>query len=267
MTPTPVADSWSRADPYERYMGRWSRRLAPLFLGWLDVPRARRWLDVGCGTGALCQAILDHAEPASLVGIDASDGFIGQARENLGGRAALHVAAAGSIPLDDDQVDACVSALVLNFVPDTGAALRDMARVTATGGTVAGYVWDYAGRMDMLRAFWDAAAELDPAAALLDEGIRFPLCRPDALHEAFVGAGLHGVTVSAIEIPMPFADFDDYWSPFLGGQGPAPSYAMSLDEAARSRQRERLRARFAAQQDGSTVFASRAWAVRGMVNK
>ena len=157
-----------------------------------------------------------------------------------------------------------VSGLVLNFVPDQRAALAEMARVTGKGGTIAAYVWDYAGKMELMRFFWDAAVELDPGAAKMDEGIRFPLCRPEALEKLFAGAGLKGVEVTPIDIPTPFANFDDYWQPFLGGQGPAPAYAMSLDETARARLRDRIRERLPIQADGSISLTARAWAVRAM---
>jgi hypothetical protein len=154
---------------------------------------------------------------------------------------------------------------VLNFIPDVRAAMAEMARVTAKGGTIAAYVWDYAGRMDLMRQFWDAASALDPQAKDKDEGVRFPLCRPDALRDLFAGAGLHGVETTTIDIATPFADFDDYWRPFLGGQGPAPAYAMALDDAARERLRERIRERLPVAADGSIALVARAFAVRGTV--
>lgn len=239
-----VSDTWERGDPYERYVGRWSRLVAPQFLDWLNVGAGRRWLDVGCGTGALAAAILERCAPAAL---DAGN--------------------AARIPLADGSVDAVVSGLVLNFVPDTQLALREMSRVAASGGTVAAYVWDYAGKMQLMRAFWDAAVALDRDAAALDEGPRFPLCRPQALEQAFRAAGLQDVTVRPIDIATRFADFDEYWQPFLGGQGPAPAYAMSLDEERRARLREALRARLAASPDGSIALIARAWAVRGKAAK
>lgn len=258
-----VSDAWERGSPYERYVGRWSRRVAPLFLTWLNVPPGRRWLDVGCGTGALAAAILDHCAPASVAGVEPSEGFLQTARENLAGRAALHQGTATAIPLGDVTVDVVVSALVLNFVADQRAALAEMARVAAKGGTIAAYVWDYAGKMELMRHFWDAAVEVDPSAAQLDEGARFPLCRPEALDALFVGAGLEDVAVRAIDIPTLFVDFDDYWQPFLGGQGPAPAYCMSRDESARLHLRERLRQRIPTEADGSIALTARAWAVRG----
>ncbi|MGE5128629.1 MAG: class I SAM-dependent methyltransferase [Sphingomonadaceae bacterium] len=260
-----VSDTWERGSPYEQYVGRWSRQVAPRFLSWLGVPPGRRWLDVGCGTGALCAAIVDHCAPSSVAGVEPSKGFLDTARQNLGRRVSFHAGSATAIPLGDASVDIVVSALVLNFVDDPRAALAEMARVTGAGGTIAAYVWDYAGRMELMRKFWDAAVELDPAAARLDEGPRFPLCRPEALENLFSGAGLSEVEVTPIDIPTQFANFEDYWRPFLGGQGPAPAYAMSLDEAARTRLRDRIRARLPSEPDGSIALAARAWAVRAAV--
>ena len=257
-----VSDTWERGSPYEQYVGRWSRLVAPLFLSWLNVPAGRRWLDVGCGTGALCAAILDRCSPSLVAGVEPSEGFLKTARENLGSRADLRLGNAAAIPLGDASVDVVVSGLVLNFVPEQPAAMREMARVADKGGTIAAYVWDYAGKMELMRHFWDAAVELDPQAAKLDEGPRFPLCRPEALEKLFAGAGLQDIQVRAIDIPTPFADFDDYWRPFLGGQGPAPAYAMSLGETARARLRDRIKERLAAREDGSIQLIARAWAVR-----
>ncbi len=262
-----VSDTWERGSPYEQYVGRWSRRVAPPFLSWLEVPGDRHWLDVGCGTGALCAAILDRCSPSSVTAVEPSEGFLATARSNLAGRAALRRGSATAIPLDDASVDVVVSGLVLNFVPDPRAALHEMARVTRKGGTIAAYVWDYAGKMELMRHFWDAAVAVDPSAAKLDEGVRFPLCRPEALETLFAGAGLEGVAVKAIDIPTSFAGFDDYWRPFLGGQGPAPAYAMSLDESARARLRDLIRERLPAAADGSVSLTARAWAVRASVAK
>jgi SAM-dependent methyltransferase len=263
MTAKPVSDTWERGDPYEQYVGRWSRRVAPLFLSWLAIPAGRRWLDIGCGTGALSAAILDQCSPSSVVGVEPSEGFLEKAKAQLAGRMQFHRGSAEKIPLDDACVDVTVSGLVLNFVSNAQAALAEMTRVTASGGTIAAYVWDYAGKMDLMRRFWDAALQLDPEAAKLDEGARFPVCRPEALTELFARAGLRGVEVTAIDIPTPFASFEEYWRPFLGGQGPAPAYAMALDETARTRLRERIRERMPVQADGSIALGARAWAVRG----
>ena len=265
MTARDVSDTWERGDSYEQYVGRWSRRVAPLFLSWLGIPAGRRWLDVGCGTGALSAAILDHCSPSSLVGVEPSEGFLAKAKAQLEERMVFHRGSAERLPLDDACVDVTVSGLVLNFAPDANAALAEMARVTVRGGTIGGYVWDYAERMQPMRLFWDAAVKLDPDAARLDEGTRFPLCRPAALTGLFTRAGLLKAEATPIDIPTRFADFEDYWRPFLGGQGPAPAYAMSLDEPARSRLRDGIRARMPVQADGSISLTARAWAVRAIV--
>lgn len=262
MNLTQVSDTWERGSPYEQYMGRWSRRVAPPFLSWLNIPRGRRWLDVGCGTGALCAAVMDRCSPSSVTGVEPSEGLLKAARENLAGRAALHQGHATAIPLRDASVDVVVSGLVLNFVPDPRAALLEMARVTGNGGTIAAYVWDYSGKMEILRHFWDVAARLERDAAPMDEGVRFPLCRPEALEKLFASARLEEIAVKAIDIPTLFADFDDYWRPFLGGQGPAPAYAMALDETARARLRDRIREHLPTRVDGSIALTARAWAVR-----
>ena len=218
-----------------------------------------RWLDVGCGTGSLTAAIAAQCAPAALTGVDPSAGFLDKARARMQGLADLRVANALDLPIADASADVVVSGLVLNFVPDTGRGLAEMRRVVVPGGTIAAYVWDYAGKMELMRHFWDAAVQLDPRVRDLDEGVRFPLCRPDALETAFRGAGLDDVAVVPIDVPTRFVDFDDYWSPFLGGQGPAPSYAMSLDEDARIRLREHLRARLPQR----PMAASRSWRAPG----
>jgi SAM-dependent methyltransferase len=263
----PLSDTWERGDPYEDYVGRWSRRVAPEFLALLGIPAGRRWLDVGCGTGALCAAIVDHCAPSSVIGIEPSEGFLKTARVNLAGRASIRPGSATAIPVDDDEVDVVVSGLVLNFILDPRAALAEMVRVAASGATLGAYVWDYSGKMELMRYFWDAAVELDPDAVRLDEGARFPLCRPEPLLDLVSGSGLDRTAVTAIDIPTPFVSFEDYWRPFLGGQGPAPAYAMSLDEGARTSLRERLRSCIPVQPDGSLALSARAWAVWGTISK
>jgi SAM-dependent methyltransferase len=260
-----VSDTWERGSPYEQYVGRWSRLVAPLFLSWLKIPAGRRWLDVGCGTGALCAAIVDCCFPSSVAGVEPSEGFLKTAKENLAGRATLHQGSATAIPLGEASVDVVVSGLVLNFVPDPRAAVLEMTRVTNKEGTIAAYVWDYAGKMELMRFFWDAAVELDSAAEKLDEGVRFPLCRPEALETLFASTGLEEVEVKAIDIPTPFANFHDYWQPFLGGQGPAPAYAMSLSEATRARLRDRIHERLPRAPNGAISLTARAWAIRASV--
>lgn len=257
-------DVWAAGNLYEPYVGRWSRLVASEFLSWLGVPQGRKWLDVGCGTGALTQCILRHAAPAGVHGIDASAGFIEHASAHTAdARASFEVGDAQALPAAPASFDAAVSGLVLNFVPKPEQAVAGMRRAVKPGGSVAAYVWDYAGKMELMRHFWDAAVALDARARTLDEGPRFPLCQPQPLAALFNGAGLSTVEVKAIDVPTRFKDFDDYWTPFLGGQGPAPTYCMSLDEEKRGALRERLRAKLPFRPDGSIDLVARAWAVRG----
>jgi len=261
----PQADSWASGSAYEAYVGRWSRPVARQFVGWVSVEPGRRWLDVGCGTGALTEVVLAVAEPTEVVGIDPSEAHVDHARNQIDDpRAAFEVGDAVALPGGDNHFDAVVSGLVLNFIPDAGGAVAEMVRVTSPGGVVAGYVWDYAGDMQLMRYFWDAAVALDPAAGELDEGVRFPLCRPDPLRALFEKAGLTGVEVRAIDISTSFRDFDDYWTPFLSGQAPAPGYNMSLPEDRRAALRDRVRASLPMGADGSISLTARAWAVKGV---
>jgi SAM-dependent methyltransferase len=255
---------WASGSTYEAYVGRWSRLVARELLRWLAVPSGARWLDVGCGTGALSETILRGAGPAEVVGGDPSDGFIAYAREHVRGeRVAFEVADAQALPFEAARFDVVVSGLVLNFVQAPERCLAEMIRVAGPSGTVAAYVWDYGGEMQLIRRFWDAAVALDPGARDLDEGRRFPLCRPEPLERLFREAGLERVAVRSIDVPTVFRDFDDYWAPFLGAQGPAPSYAMSLGEQQRAALRERIRAGLPATDDGSIRLIARAWAARG----
>jgi len=257
-------DKWADGDRYEPYVGRWSRRVASAFLDWLAVPQGKDWLDVGCGTGALSQTILERAHPRSLTGVDPSAGFVEYAKARISGeRVRFEIGDAQALPIDAAAVDAAVSGLVLNFVKEPARALAEMARVVRPGGVIGAYVWDYAGKMELMRSFWDAAVALDPAAGELDEGRRFPICRPESLERLFAEAGLQDVEVRAVDVPTVFRDFDDYWAPFLGGQGPAPGYVLSLGETRRSALRERIASTLPIAEDGSIPLTARAWAARG----
>lgn len=262
--PALAAPLWVHGDVYEHYVGRWSRLVARAFVPWLAVPPDRRWLDVGCGTGALTTVILNQSAPRDVAGIEPSPGFVAHARDHVPDpRARFEAGDAQALPFADRTFDAVVSGLVLNFVSQPDLAVHEMVRVVRTGGTVAAYVWDYAGRMELMRHFWDAAVALDPAAAAQDEGRRSPLCLPEPLRALFREAGLDNAEVRAIDVPTVFRDFDDYWSPFLGGQAPAPRYAMALDEGHRATLRDRIRTSLPIQPDGSIQLIARAWAVRG----
>jgi SAM-dependent methyltransferase len=260
-------ESWDGAEAYEAYMARWSRLVAREFLAWLAVTPAASWLDVGCGTGRLSQAILETTAPAALLGVDPSQYFISYARKQIADpRVEFRVGKAQALPIEHGRFDAVVSGLVLNFVPDVdrGSAIDGMVRAARPGGVAAAYVWDYADGMQLMRYFWDSVIALDPQGAARDAGQRFPICNPGPLTEAFRSAGLQDVLVRPIDIATDFRDFNDYWRPFLGGQGSAPTYAVSLPEERRQELREHIRARLPVAPDGSIHLTARAWAVRGI---
>ena len=265
MTPSAQKDAWASGASYEPFVGRWSRWVAREFLGWLAIPAQARWLDVGCGTGALSQTILAAALPRSVQGLDFSGAFLDYAREQThDARAGFLRGDAQALPCASGAYDAVVSGLALNFIPRPAQALSEMRRSLRASGTVAVYVWDYAEQMQMLRFFWDAAVALDPAASPLDEGRRFPLCQAETLQQLFEGAGLGAVEVRPIVVPTLFRNFDEYWTPFLGGQGPAPGYVRALAQGQRAALRDRLRASLPTQADGSLALVARAWAARGV---
>lgn len=253
-------------DAYEQYVGRWSRPVAQAFIDWLDVPSGCRWLDVGCGTGALTENILLLADPSEVYGIDPTRGYVALSSQHINDkRVHFDVGDAQSLPAETAAYDVVVSGLVLNFIPDMEAGLAEMVRTAVAGGTVALYVWDYAGKMELMRYFWDAAVALRPEDQIHEEGTRFPICQPEPLRNLFEIGGLREVEVGATDVPTNFLDFDDYWMPFQGGQGPAPGYLMSLSDADREALQEHVRANLPFEQDGSIRLTARAWAVRGKV--
>jgi ubiquinone/menaquinone biosynthesis C-methylase UbiE len=224
-------DAWSAALSYERYMGRWSRRLAVPFVDRLGMPVALDWLEVGCGTGALSTVVLDLAAPASLVGIDPSPGFVEYATSVIDDRRARFVVGvAEELPMGDATADVVVSSLAYNFVPDRRRALAEILRVLKPGGSFAFTVWDYpTGGVEFIDALWKAAAALDPWAATLDEAVRFPFCHRGPLADELTAGGFSDVSVVTLVIDTPFSDFEDIWLPFTLGAGPAPGYVGGLD--------------------------------------
>ncbi len=232
--------AWNSGDAYEQYVGRWSRIVATEFLRWLAPRPGLAWADVGCGTGALASRISDP-------------------------RARFETGDATHLPWNSAVRDVTAAGLVLNFVRDHEGMVREMARVTRPGETVAAYVWDYAGGMQMVRRFWDAAIAVSPNDAKLDQAEQFPVCQPGALQALFEKSGLKAVETRAIEIPTVFQTFDDYWKPFLGRTGAAPSYLASVDGEVRERIRLDLESRLAPTPGSPIELTARAWAVRGVV--
>lgn len=257
------ADTWNSGDPYEYFMGRWSSLMAPVFLHWLRCPPNQSWLDLGCGTGALSEAIFQHSHPAHLISVDPSAAFLEKARAKNSFQADLIVGTASEIPVADQSCDIVVSGLALNFFPDPDAALSEMKRVLKKDGTIGAYVWDYAGKMEFLRFFWDAAVALDQNATELDEGRRFPICHAGKLEEAFARAGFTDVKTTLLDIDTTFANFDDYWNPFLGGQGPAPGYLASLGKVEQAQLRNHLHQKLTPDSEGRIKLLARAIAIRG----
>ena len=222
------------------------------------------WLDVGCGTGSLTKLILEICHPTEIISIDSSSDFISHAQHSIVNPIVrFRVGLAQSLELESNSVDAVVSGLVLNFVPQPEVAVSEMLRVTKPGGKIGIFLWDYADGMQMLRYFWDAAVELDNNANDLDEGIRFPLCQKGQLESLVREVGLKQVETTAIEVKTVFQNFDDYWQPFLGNVGPAPSYTMGLNPINRQKLEDKLRNSLPIDENGSISLNARAWAVKG----
>lgn len=249
------------AQSYDRHIGRYGSELAAGLIAAAGVAPGQRALDVGCGPGALTAALGELLGPEAVAAVDPSEPFAAACASRVPG-AQVKVAAAEALPFGDDSFDAALSQLVVNFMSDPPAGVREMRRVTRPGGTVAAAVWDYADGMTLLRRFWDAAAALDPAAAVLDEGRSMPFCRPDALGRLWRDAGLEAVNGTSIIVKAGYASFDDLWQPLEAGVGPSGAYAAALGPEQRTRLREDLRRRLDVE-DRPFRLAARAWLVVG----
>ena len=255
---------FSGAQAYERFMGRWSRDLAPLLVRFAGVRDGETVLDVGSGTGALAAAVAAAAPSARITGIDPAEPYVAFAKTkaphaNVG----FEVGDAQQMRFADGAFDRALSLLVVNFIPDAPRAVREMARVTRPGGTVAAAVWDYGDGMEMLRVFWDAVIALHPADDRKDER-HMPFSRRGELAELWRRAGLRDVVEEGLTIETRFASFDDYWTPFTEKQGPAGAYVASLTDDQREKLRQRLYQRLIGEgPDRPVVLKARAWAVRG----
>jgi len=258
---------FSRADAYERFMGRWSRQLAPALVAYSEVNDGGDVLDVGSGTGALAFAVRDATTTTRVHGIDLSPEYVSYASSsNVDARVRFEVGDAQALQQRDGAFDRTISLLVLNFVPEPRRAVAEMMRVTRPGGIVSSAVWDYGDGMEMLRSFWDEATALDRAIAQRDEQ-QMPLCKQGELAALFREAKLEAVSETGLVVRMQFSSFDDYWEPFLLGQGPAGAYVAELAPERRSTLRERLRTRLLGRGGSDRPFElkGRAWAAKGTV--
>ncbi len=258
---------FGNAEAYERFMGRWSRLVAPRLVTFAGAPAGSRVLDVGSGTGSLAFAVLQFDPRARVTGIDPSDEYVAYAnsRNRVGDRAAFETGDAQQMRFPDASFDAALSLLVWNFIPDAKKALRETRRVVKPGGPIAAAVWDYGDRMVMLRRFWDAVVALDPAAAARDEK-RMPLCRAGELAALWREAGMSNVREEPIEVETKWASFSDYWDPFLLGQGPAGAYVAGLAADRKQALRAELKRRLSvASEEAPFTLPARVWAVVGKV--
>lgn len=234
--------------------------MATRFVDDLAVPTGARWLDVGCGTGDLLGVVTERCAPEHVVGVDPSEAFLAVAASRWPD-VDLRVGAAEDLPLGDATVHAAVSGLALNFVPNPVRAFAEMARVTAAGGVVAAYVWDYAHPDFFLTRFWDAATRtVLQGRPTGDERGRWELCTPDGLAAAARAAGLDPV-VSAVEVETVFADRDELWSGFELGVGPSGALVRDLDEDARATLRATMESGLPYRDDGTVRLPARAWRV------
>ncbi len=258
---------FSEAQAYERFMGRWSQKLAPALVEFAELNDGGAVLDVGSGTGVLAFAVRDATKATRVLGIDRSPAYVAQASsKSSDARVRFEVGDAQSLPLSDAAFDRTLSLLVLNFVPDQRRALAEMIRVTKPGGIIAVAVWDYGEGMEMLRVFWDEATAFDPALAPRDEK-HMPLCKNGGLAALFREEKLEAVSETALVARLQFASFDDYWEPFCLGQGPAGAYVAALSPERQAALRERLRTRLLGSgPDRAIEMQARAWAAKGTVS-
>jgi SAM-dependent methyltransferase len=245
------------AEAYDRFMGRYSQQLSPQLADLADVRAGQRVLDVGCGPGALTAELVRRVGEGAVSAVDPSDTFVAAAQARHPG---VHVqsASAEHLPFADATFDTVLAQLVVHFMTDPVAGLREMKRVASSGGAVAACVWDHAGERSPLSVFWQAARELDPEAQ--DES-DLAGAREGHLGELFSAAELTSVEETSLEASMQFASFEDWWEPFTLGVGPAGAYAQTRDEASREQLRARCEELLPA---APFTLSTWAWAARGV---
>jgi SAM-dependent methyltransferase len=250
------------AEAYDLNIGRYSRGLARALMAAAGVRAGESALDVGCGPGGLTTELAAVLGAERVAAADPSAPFAEACGARVPG-ARVEVAPAEALPFADGAFDHALAQLVVNFMSDPPAGVREMARVTRAGGTVSAAVWDYAGEMTLLRRFWDAAVALDPAAADRDEG-RMPFCAPGPLRALWSGAGLAGVEVAPAVVSAGYDGFGDLWRGLEAGVGPAGAYVTALAAEARARLAAELRRRLGVG-DAPFRLTARAWIATGQV--
>jgi ubiquinone/menaquinone biosynthesis C-methylase UbiE len=253
---------------YEQLMGRWSQKLAPLFINYAGVADGERILDVGCGTGSLTFALASVTGLAEIAAIDYSPVFVEEAtRRNADPRVTIRQADASALPFESGTFDRALALLVLHFVPEAGKAVAEMRRVVRPGGVVAAAVWDHLGGMPGMRMMIDTVAALNESGRQLRARYCFqPMMQPGEMKQTFVDEGLLDVTETELMIRMDYQNFDDYWAPIAAGEGPLGKYVSSLNAAERARTDAAVRDAYeAGRPDGPRSFANVAWACRGIV--
>lgn len=260
-----MQDRWAVGHEYELYLGKGGRDAARRFLAWLEPPAGSVWLESGVATGVLTQAVLKSCAPHHVTAVEKEPGYPGTPREHFTNpMLRVRLAEPEQLPVANDTFQVAVSPLALNAVADPALALAELRRAVRPDGIVSGYLWDYPGRMDLIRTFWDAAVALDPGAQELADASRAGLGE-EALAELWCQAELTAVETHTILIPTVFPNFDTYWRPFLGGNNPAPTYCVGLSRQAREALRQRVSDALPIQEDGSINLLSRLLLVRGTV--
>jgi ubiquinone/menaquinone biosynthesis C-methylase UbiE len=261
-------DLWTDGALYEKYTGRWSRLIANKFIDWLDVKQARMegCVDMGCGTGALSEALIANDVCTSLTCLDRSPAYLSFAKQRIQSSNVQFVTGdVQSTSLSASEHPLIVSGLVLNFVDSPEKMLREMVRIGRSGAVLGVYIWDFSDGMKPIRKFWDAARLSGaPNVDELDAGIQFPICKRENLLQIVTESGWVEPCVEPIEIDAHFENFDDYWSPFLSGQGTGPAFAVSLDEDTRERVRKTLMSLVTDAPDKPFTLRARAWAAKGI---
>jgi SAM-dependent methyltransferase len=252
------------AQAYDRWIGRYSTNLAAALIEFAGIEPDVKVLDVGCGPGALSAALVGRVGVSNVYAVDPSEPFVEACRQRLPGVNAI-VASAESLPFPDGEFDGALAQLVVNFMSDPEAGVREMARTTRAGGTVAACVWDYGGEMTLLRGFWDAAREVEPVSGEAgDEAAVMKWSGDGDLAELWQLAGLTDVRFGALQVSAPYENFDELWAPLQSGVGPAGAFYESLDEEGRGELYEAFRQRLGVG-DGPFELTARAWAAVGTV--